>query len=126
MTSLKGMCIGQNAKALSITLDEFAYGSSSNVESDPDLRGKVPLISWVQAGYWLGMDVSQAEAPKYYAHTTSVGPRAFALRIRGSRMTRYTGGKSIPEGSIVIVDPDIPAENGKVGIAPWTKPPRQH
>lgn len=117
VTSPKGMYIGQLAKALGITLDEFTYGSSSNVEAGPDLRGKVPLISWIQAGNWLEMETSQAEASEYYAHTANVGPRAFALRVRGDSMTSYTGGKSIPEGSIVIVDPDVPAENGKVVIA---------
>lgn len=90
---------------------------SVELELGPDLRGKVPLISWIQAGSWLEMADAEPEATIYYAHTANVGPRAFALRVVGDSMTSYTGGKSIPEGAVVIVDPDITAENGSVVVA---------
>jgi SOS-response transcriptional repressor LexA len=32
-------------------------------------------------------------------------------------MTSFNGGKSIPEGSVIIVDPNVPAEHGKVVVA---------
>ena len=84
----------------------------------PDIRGRVPLISWIQAGNWLEMDSSKlAEPTQYYSHTANVGDRAFALRVMGDSMTSFTGGKSIPEGSVVIVDPDLAAEHGKVVVA---------
>lgn len=87
-----------------------------NTEPGPDLRGKVPLISWIQAGNWLEMDVSQIEHSTHYIHTANVGPRAFALRVIGDSMTSLVG-KSIPDGSVVIVDPDITPEHGKVVVA---------
>ncbi len=89
-----------------------------NTEPGPDLRGQVPLISWIQAGNWLEMEVAESgRAASYYAHTANVGPRAFALRVIGDSMTSTTGGKSIPDGSVVIVDPDITPEHGKVVVA---------
>lgn len=117
---------GRNATALTALLrcnsswlfDGRGFPEKSvELELGPDLRGKVPLISWVQAGNWLEMDVGEVNPSTYYAHTASVGPRAFALRVKGDSMTSYTGGKSIPEGSVVIVDPDILAEHGKVVVA---------
>ncbi|RAK01630.1 LexA family protein [Aliidiomarina maris] len=117
ITSPKGMYIGKLSDALNVTVHELTYGSSPNTEPGPDLRGKVPLISWIRAGSWLEMEDGEPEATTYYAHTANVGPRAFALRVKGDSMTSLNGGKSIPEGSVVIVDPDIQAENGKVVVA---------
>lgn len=86
------------------------------LERGPELATEVPLISWVQAGKWLEMESQQYEVTQTYAHTASVGPRAFALRVIGDSMTSATG-KSIPEGSVIIVDPDIAPEHGKVVVA---------
>lgn len=110
------------AKSLRVSEGELLHGpqpqqAQVNIEPGPDLRGKVPLISWIQAGSWLEMADAEPEATIYYAHTANVGPRAFALRVVGDSMTSYTGGKSIPEGAVVIVDPDLTAENGKVVVA---------
>ena len=44
-------------------------------------------------------------------------PHAFALRVAGDSMVNPLGFPSIPEGSIVIVDPDGIAENGKIVVA---------
>ena len=105
------------AKALKVSLDQLLHGGERTLEPGPDLRGQVPLISWIQAGNWLEMDISQIEHSTYYAHTANVGPRAFALRVIGDSMTSTTGGKSIPDGSVVIVDPDITPVHGKVVVA---------
>ncbi|WP_273008429.1 LexA family protein [Pseudoalteromonas lipolytica] len=90
------------------------------LELGPDLRGKAPLISWVQAGKWKEIDMEslrQASDISFYQHTASVSDDAFALRVKGDSMTSFTGGKSIPEGSVIIVDPNIQAEHGKVVVA---------
>lgn len=88
------------------------------LELGPDLRGRAPLISWIQAGSWLEMEIREpTNDMQYYPHTANVGMNAFALRVVGDSMTSLTGGKSIPEGSVVIVDPDTQPEHGKVVIA---------
>lgn len=89
----------------------------AELEPGPPITGQVPMISWIQAGSWLEMAEEAKDFTTFYATTAKVGPQAFALRVIGDSMTSYTGGKSIPEGSLVIVDPDIAAENGKVVVA---------
>ena len=89
------------------------------LELGPDLRGKAPLISWVQAGKWKEIDMEslrQSDAV-FYQHKANVSDDSFALRVKGDSMTSFSGGKSIPEGSVIIVDPNVPAEHGKVVVA---------
>lgn len=79
---------------------------NNNVELAPEVRGGVPLISWIQAGDWAEASdpfhPGDAEAwiPSIKAHSE----RAFALRVRGDSMTA-PHGKSYPEGCIIIVEP---------------------
>jgi SOS-response transcriptional repressor LexA len=113
------------AKVLRCNVSWLMEGKGSpnkNVELElgPDLRGKAPLISWVQAGKWKEIDresLQQASDITFYQHTASVSDQAFALRVKGDSMTSFTGGKSIPEGSVIIVDPNMQAEHGKVVVA---------
>ena len=90
-----------------------------NVRQGPDITGVVPLISWVQAGEWTAMvsDFEQGEITEWQATTAKVGPNAFALRVLGDSMVNPIGFPSIPEGSIIIVDPESYAENGKIVVA---------
>ncbi|MDC9527577.1 S24 family peptidase [Pseudoalteromonas sp. Angola-30] len=89
------------------------------LELGPDLRGKAPLISWVQAGKWKEIDMESLRQSDtvFYQHTANVSDDSFALRVKGDSMTSFNGGKSIPEGSVIIVDPNVPAEHGKVVVA---------
>lgn len=78
-----------------------------NTEVAPDVKGGVPLISWIQAGAWAeASDPFQpGEAEAWVPCIKPHGMRAFALRVRGDSMTAVHG-KSYPEGSIIIVEPD--------------------
>lgn len=116
-TTPKAKYLAGLAKALRVSIDYLISGIEKDHEPGPDIRGSVPLISWIQAGNWLEMQTGSFESTVHYLHTAKVGPRAFALRVIGDSMTSYTGGKSIPEGSVVIVDPDLTAEHGKVVVA---------
>lgn len=82
-------------------------------EIGPDLRGKVPLISWVQAGHWseISDHFQPGEAESWRETTARVSAGAYALRIVGDSME-----PSIPRGSVVIVDPAIEATNGRVVV----------
>ena len=80
-----------------------------NVEPGPNLRGKVPLISWVQAGAWAGAQdpLAPGEAEDWLASPSSTTRNAFALRVRGDSMTAGAGAsKSYPQGSIIFVNPE--------------------
>ncbi|MBB1299180.1 LexA family transcriptional regulator [Pseudoalteromonas sp. SR41-7] len=113
------------AKFLRCNLTWLIEGKGSpnknlELELGPDLRGKAPLISWVQAGKWKEIDVNMIREDvgiTYYQHTANVSDDSFALRVKGDSMTSNTGGKSIPEGSVIIVDPNLSAEHGKVIVA---------
>lgn len=79
----------------------------------------VPLISWVQAGGWA--DVGHICDPRdenieWRDTTADTGPRAFALKVEGDSMTSPYG-LSIPEGAIVIIDPDKQAHNKNIVVA---------
>lgn len=81
----------------------------SNVEPGPDLRGLIPLISWVQAGDWHGAadPLHPGEAEIWMPSPTKCSPSSYALRVRGDSMTSTHGNsRSYPEGSIIFVDPE--------------------
>ncbi|MBV2128187.1 LexA family protein [Arsukibacterium indicum] len=117
-TTPKAKYLTSLSKSLKVSLEYLLHGIDKNVEQGPDLRGTVPLISWIQAGKWLETEVREMAGDyQQYATTANVGPRGFALRVLGDSMTSFTGGKTIPEGSIVVVDPDIAVTSGKVVVA---------
>lgn len=83
---------------------------------------KIPLISWVQAGSWTATDsvTCHSDAEKWIYTTATVSDKAFALKVRGDSMTNPAGFPSIPEGSIIVVEPvinDVESINGKIVVA---------
>lgn len=96
-----------------LKLPRGAMDTEIETTPGPDLRGKVPLISWVQAGQWC--DISDqfqpGDAESWRETTARAGENAYALRIVGDSME-----PTIPRGSVVIVDPAIEAVNGRVVV----------
>ncbi|MGR3982500.1 LexA family protein [Pseudoalteromonas sp. 1181_04] len=121
ITSPKGAQIQPLAKALKVDVMELLQGTgfASNIEAGPEITGTVPLISWVQAGAWKEIEEVNfvSESVSRYRTTAKVGPNAFAVRVVGDSMTSTSGGRSIPAGSVVIADPDIEPQSGRVVIA---------
>ncbi|WP_161973110.1 helix-turn-helix domain-containing protein [Pseudomonas aeruginosa] len=99
-------------KVLDISVSVQAPGMlGDNVAPGTEIKGLIPLISWVQAGCWNEVSdiyaVGDAEMllPCPVAH----GPRTFALRIRGESMYNPHERRSFREDDIIFVDPDVPA-----------------
>jgi len=88
-------------------LVELGPPEISDTEPGPEIRGRVPLISWVQAGAWnqAADPYHPGEAEDWLPCAGQHGPRTYALRVRGDSMTA-PHGRSYPEGSIIFVDPD--------------------
>jgi len=91
----------------------------ANVEPGPDIAGKVPLISWVQAGAWAEVidNFHPGDAEDWIDTTANVSSQSFALRVKGDSMTNPHGTPSIPEGSMVVVDPNAHCDNGNIVVA---------
>jgi SOS-response transcriptional repressor LexA len=73
----------------------------------------IPLISWVKAGHWNESPnmyrAGEGEKPVYT--TRKVGPHAYALRVSGDSMVNPHGHPTFPPGAIIVVDPELQAEN---------------
>jgi len=80
-----------------------------NVIKGPEMRGEVPLISWVQAGSWQGAadPLQPGEGEAWLPCPVRHSARSYALRVRGDSMTTPHGnGRTYPEGCIIFVDPE--------------------
>ncbi len=93
-------------------LPEYWFDQNT-IEPGPEIRARVPLISWTTAGNWAEVvdNFSPGDAEDWVVTTANVGPHAFALRIRGESML-----PTIPDGSIVIVDPDADPRHRSIVI----------
>lgn len=124
---------GSNLQALSSALKcnpQWLINGSGDPESSTqpiiptDVFGvkQIPVLTWVQAGEWTdsGMEITERDVSEWIYTTASLSDEGFALKVRGDSMTNPNGAPSIPEGSLVIVDPDFgsPYEvNGKIVVA---------
>ena len=87
-------------------LDTLQSQTDSNVVSGPEIKGMVPVISWVQAGEWSEADcLEPLEADETIYCPVSHSMHTYALRVQGDSMTSPYG-RSYPEGMIIIVDPE--------------------
>ncbi len=119
------------ARASGVRAEWLQFGSGKKVQEEPGVyetqslkpgpkvQRKVPLISWVQAGEWQDIvdNFHAGEADEWRETTAKVGKHAFALRVVGNSMANPFGSPSIPEGSVVIIDPDAIANSGSIVVA---------
>jgi SOS-response transcriptional repressor LexA len=107
--------------------DKDFLNSYSDIKKSEDLlpikkiplNNSVPLISWVQAGSWAEANTicDTERFDDWIDIAIETGSDAFALKVVGNSMLNPTGSPSIPEDSIIIVDPETEAENGKIVVA---------
>lgn len=108
--------LAADAQALSAAIDSNISGLRPYKPSP-----RYPLISWVQAGAWneaneaYGLD----QIDEWYESETHVQGAAFWLRVEGESMTAPTG-KSVPDGSLILIDTGKDSENGSLVVAKLT------
>ncbi|MER1780067.1 LexA family protein [Proteus mirabilis] len=111
------------ADALGCTPEFILKGkeeNSSNIET-PRIhhsKGKYPLISRVMAGAWTESlePYDRCNIDEMYETTVSCSNDSFWLDVVGDSMTS-SSGLSIPEGMIILVDPNVEPTNGKLVVA---------
>lgn len=112
--------ISEVSPRLALELERIAEAAHEpNVEPGPDIKGLVPLISWVQAGDWCEVEDHYAvgDAEDWLPCPTAHGPRTYVLRVRGESMFNPHARRSFRDGDLIYVDPDKLAENGSAVIA---------
>lgn len=91
------------------------------VETGLDLKGKVPLISWVKAGTWdeAAEPFELGDAEKWMDCPVKYSKATYALRVHGDSMTAPSGNsRTYPKGCIIFVDPErCSPDNGDLVIA---------
>jgi SOS-response transcriptional repressor LexA len=104
------------AELLGISVGELMDGSNVSSAS-PDIRGTVSLVSEVEAGEYTKIDNFQpGKGLERVQVNVEVHRHTFALRVHGDSMV-CDSHNSFPEGSILIVEPDMEAIDGDYVIA---------
>ena len=84
----------------------------NNVSTPISIKGRYPLISWVQAGNWESIDeIAVYDAIKYPC-PVRCSDSTFLLRVRGVSMS-----PKFMDGEIIYVDPEVAALNGRYVVA---------
>ncbi|MEG9531626.1 XRE family transcriptional regulator [Mannheimia indoligenes] len=97
------------SSVLNIEPSDLAFGSSNIIPATIGTT-KVPLISYIQAGQWTGIDDFRESCGDYEYILTDleVSEDAFALEIKGDSME-----PDFIEGDRVIIDPDVQPHAGE-------------
>ncbi|WP_334597260.1 LexA family protein [Pseudomonas alvandae] len=99
--------------------DQLEVSDGSNVIGISQRFGKVPLISWVQAGAWCEAipNFEAYEADTWLSCPVPISNQGYALKVLGDSMTNPGPGRSYPTGCIIFVDPEAEAKTGDRVIA---------
>ncbi|WP_296263975.1 MULTISPECIES: LexA family protein [unclassified Pseudomonas] len=91
----------------------------SNVQQISERYGKVPLISWVQAGAWCEAfsNFEAYQADHWLSCPVPISEAGYALKVLGDSMTNPGPGRSYPAGCIIFVDPEVEANTGDRVVA---------
>lgn len=121
-TEPKGDNLLALAKALDCSPNYLHNGDSSQANvayhglNKP--KGSYPLISWVSAGQWMeAVEPYHRKAiDNWYDTTVDCSEESFWLDVQGDSMTSPVG-LSIPEGMVILVDPEAEPRSGKLVVA---------
>lgn len=89
-----------------------------NTEPGPDIAGKYPLISWVQAGAWEAIvdNFAPGDAEEWLGAPVNVSQSSYYLRVRGESMYDPIDPKSFRDGELALIDPNAVALSGSLVV----------
>lgn len=93
---------------------KMAPEGADNTSPGPNIRGQVPLISWVRAGELCEShdNYHPGDAEHWMDCPVPHGPRTYCLQISGDSMDDG-GSDAYRDGEIIFVDPDASADPGR-------------
>ncbi|KIR18984.1 putative HTH-type transcriptional regulator [Pseudomonas fluorescens] len=111
--------VGEKELTGSSNVRQFTSADASNVDEINQRFGKVPLISWVQAGAWSEAisNLESYEADSWLSCPVPISHYGYALKVLGDSMTNPGPGRSYPAGCIIFVDPEAETKTGDRVIA---------
>lgn len=100
-------------------VQQMIAGNQNNVSEIHERFGKVPLISWVQAGAWCEAisNIEVYDADSWLSCPVPISNQGYALKVHGDSMTNPGPGRSYPAGCIIFVDPEAETKTGDRVIA---------
>lgn len=107
------------AKALGVTVEYLADASPPSFFAiDNRTAVRIPIISSIAAGQMCESPdlYHPGDADEWVQTFAKVSSRSYALRVHGDSMTNPHGLPSIPEGSIVVVDPEVAESPGDIVV----------
>ncbi|QXC67224.1 LexA family transcriptional regulator [Klebsiella aerogenes] len=113
-----GEALSKLAKFFNTSIDYILYGTEFEGRLITNMR-KVPVLSWVQAGFFTETKPSEIlnDADRWVETSLRISDNSFALEVKGDSMTNPNGLPTIPEGATVIVDPEAEVMHGKIVVA---------
>jgi SOS-response transcriptional repressor LexA len=101
------------AGALGISVATL-YGDSSNLEDTAKDWRRIPVLDYVQAGRWAGVDPSTGDEEMRETVMTDLEhpPSTFAMRIRGDSME-----PEFRAGDVVVIAPTVTPKPGDFVVA---------
>ena len=96
-----------------------SFSENNNIELGPDIKGRVPLISHVQAGEWSEIidNFASGDAEQWLPCPVCHSKKTFALRVRGESMYNPHSHPSFRDGDLIYVDPEKQPINGSLVVA---------
>lgn len=82
--------------------------------ASPRVQGQCPVLSWVAAGSWHGMETPDGQgddAAEWLPCPVRHSDGTFVLRVRGESMYNPLGRLSFTDGDLIFVDPQRHADN---------------
>ncbi|MBB1489076.1 LexA family protein [Oceanospirillum sediminis] len=115
-TQPKGENLFALSKVLNCSQEWLLYGKGdikpaseieSNVAPGPEIKRRLPLVNWVQAGTWTPIVEADPSEIESYPCPVACSERSYVLRVQGASME-----PEFRDGDLIFVDPEAQWKHG--------------